>query len=181
MSVRKKAEKSQGTKAAKKTRKTNTESKSKTTRNKSVDSGDIRVAGKKLKQKSKKSAWNNDDDLVGLKRNKYSKIKQEFFDQEMMDYSKKLTEEEKKWLAQFMKEWLGANAKDAKFHKTKKDRKLIFDANNNRNSDIYSNHRASGRLIDYEKLRPLLDELYGTGNYEDDLIDYLDSKKAIKN
>lgn len=85
------------------------------------------------------------------------------------------------FLNHFMNEWLGANTKNAKLHKTKKDKKRVNDANNARNRDIYANKRASGCMIDYEKIRPIFDEIYGTSNYEDDLIDYIDSKKSIKN
>lgn len=116
--------------------------------------------------------------LNGLEKRFFSRIKQEFFD---VDYVNKLSDEEKRYLNDFLNEWLGANTTKAKFHKSKKDRKKVYDANNARNRDIYSNQRATGRFVDYEKIRKQIDEVHGSDNPEDDLIDYIDSKKAIKN
>lgn len=132
----------------------------------------------KTNEKIKKETRRDRDSHSGLRKRFFSRIKQEFFD---LDYIHLLDKEMQDFLSQFMNEWLGANTKDAKHHKTKKDKKRVNDANNARNRDIYANKRASGTMIDYEKIRPIFDEIYGTGNYEDDLIDYIDSKKAIKN
>lgn len=51
-------------------------------------------------------------------------------------------------MSNFMQEWLGANLKDgtSKMHKSKKQRKKVFDMNNARNRDIISNAKAGGLL-----------------------------------
>lgn len=44
-----------------------------------------------------------------------------------------LNDEEKKFLAQFYREWLNADPRDAKLYDTKEEWKSIFDENNSRN------------------------------------------------
>lgn len=126
----------------------------------------------------KKETRRDRETYSGLKRRFFSKVKQEFHD---LDYIHLLDEKAQEFLSHFMNEWLGANTKEAKLHKTKKDKKKVNDANNARNRDIYANKRAAGAMIDYEKIRSQFDEIHGSDNYEDELIDYIDSKKAIKN
>jgi len=141
----------------------------------------IKTASKKTEKKPKearKETRRDRDSHSGLKKRFFSRIKQEFFD---LDYIHLLDDAAQDFLSHFMNEWLGANTKDAKYHKTKKDKKRVNDANNARNRDIYANKRAAGAMIDYEKIRPIFDEIYGTDNYEEFLIDYIDSKKATKN
>ena len=48
-----------------------------------------------------------------------------------------------------MFEELGANLQDTKFNKSKKNKKRVFDANNSRNRDIWSIHKALGRISFY--------------------------------
>jgi hypothetical protein len=96
-------------------------------------------------------------------------------------YVKHLPLEIQIYMGQFMNEWLGANTVGAKFHRSKKDKKKVRDATNARNRDIYSNKRAGGMMVDYANIASSLDELSASSNYEDELIDYLDSKRVRKN
>lgn len=82
----------------------------------------------------------------GLVKKNFSKIKQEYHD---IDYIDQLGEKEKLYLSKFMFEELGANLQDTKFNKKKKDKKRVFDANNSRNRDIWSIHKALGRISLY--------------------------------
>lgn len=127
-----------------------------------------KAQGRKIKAKSKRP----DRGLnPGLKKSKFSRIKQEYFDQ---DYIDKLSDKDKAWLSKFNDEYLGANLKDGgnKFHKTKRLKKDCFDRNNARNRDIYGDAKAGGRL-ELAGERVLGD---GEVNYENELIDYIDSK-----
>lgn len=69
-----------------------------------------------------------------------------------IDYIGKLNEKEKIWLNGFLEEWVGANLqhKGKKFHKTKKERKLVFDKNNARNRDAFVTTKMLGKL-EYQK------------------------------
>ena len=129
------------------------------------------TARKRAKAKARKSKSRDRGLNPGLKKGKFSRIKQEYFDQ---DYIDQLNDKEKAWLSKFNDEWLGANTKDAKFHKSKKAKKRCNDQNNARNRDIYSQARALGRL-QYAGDTTLKEE--NTAEYEDELIDYIDSKK----
>lgn len=87
--------------------------------------------------------------LVGLEKRFFSKVKQEFHD---IDYVDQLGEKDRKFMSTFMEESLGANLSHPgkKLHKTKAERKLVFDANNARQRDIYAQMRASGRMVDID-------------------------------
>ncbi len=98
-----------------------------------------KVQGTRRKKQKKVSQKN-----AGLNPRKFSKVKQEFHD---FDYIKLLSPKEKQFLSDFTWEYLGANLTEAKYHKTKKARKDVFDANNARQRDIYSQRRAEGRLF----------------------------------
>lgn len=127
-------------------------------------------ARKSPKKKTKKVIKRSRGHNPGLKKGKFSRIKQEYFDQ---DYIDKLSDKDKAWLSQFNDEWLGANTKDARFHKSKKAKKRCNDQNNARNRDVYSNTRATGRL-DLAGEKTIGDN--ETRNYEDELINYIDNK-----
>ena len=76
----------------------------------------------------------------GLTKQTTLRIREDLVDQ---DYIEQLNESEKVWLNQFNEEWINMKVSKTgnfkpKFHKTKKDRKLINDRNNSRNRDIYS-------------------------------------------
>ena len=133
---------------------------------------------KKVKRTQKKKApRKNRGKNPGLKSNKFSRIKQEFFDQ---DYIDQLSEKEKDWLSKFNDEWLGARVRSFKklkrygnkggqLHKTKKKIKECYDNNNARNRDIFGVSRATGRLFYGSRTEPIAE-------YEDELIDYIDNK-----
>lgn len=81
----------------------------------------------------------------GLKKNLFSKIKQEYHD---LDYVDKLSEEEKEWLSRFMEEDLGArlNHDGKKIYKKKLGKAECYRRNNQRNRDLYSLVQATGQL-----------------------------------
>lgn len=130
-----------------------------------------RKKGTKDKQSSAKKRKRDTEKYPGLKKNLFSKIKQEYHD---IDYADKLNDDEKRMLSDFMEEWLGANLNHGgkKIHRKKQDRKKVYDMNNSRIRDIYSRSRASGQLdmeIPWSKLES--EEYY---NPEDQYIDLLD-------
>jgi hypothetical protein len=105
-----------------------------------------------------------------LEKRFFSKAKQEYHD---IDYVDQLSDKEKRWLNSFLEESLGArlNHPFKKIHKSKKDRKQIFSANNARNRDIASLYtkisNEPGIFIDSDE----------RNSVEDSLIDFIDSKK----
>lgn len=135
--------------------------------------------------KTKKSTKKKKRDLTktpGLKKNLFSKIKQEFHD---IDYADKLNDEEKQWLSAFMEEDLGArlNHPGKKIYKKKQDKLECYRRNNKRNWDIYSINKAQGKIADIPDLAAL-DYLQNldTTNPEDSIIDLIDkSKKTTEN
>lgn len=116
----------------------------------------------------------------GLKKNKFSKIKQEYHD---IDYAHKLDSKTAAWLNNFMEEDLGArlNHPGKKIYKTDADRKACYQRNNERNRDIYSNWRASGRLLtaSSKAIENYLDSKMEETilNPEDEIIEALDRHK----
>lgn len=114
----------------------------------------------------------------GLKKNLFSKIKQEYHD---YDYVDKLNHDEKVWLSKFTEENLGANtdpnkkAYDEKTTVHPKDyNKKIYAANNARNRDIQSLKRVTGKLV-YEHTEDTLEALD-----ENELNDQIDVTNDIK-
>ena len=102
----------------------------------------------KAKGTVKKKTRRDLSKCTGLQGRFFSKIKQEYHD---IDYADKLSAKDADWMGRFMEEYLGArvNHEGPKVHKklhTKKGRKKLFDPNNARNRDIYSQMRAQGRL-----------------------------------
>lgn len=90
-------------------------------------------------------------------------------------------------MSTFMEEYLGArvNHKSKKIHKkldTKEGRKKVFDPNNARNRDIYSNMKAQGKLMyddPNQYIEALQQEHYDAQDIENRLIDAIDEKKLI--
>lgn len=91
------------------------------------------------------------------------------------DYLDKLSDKEKKWLNDFTEEWVNAKTKDARFHKSKKARKLCHDRNNASNRCIWTLAKASGKNANLDTLEP--DEAIAE---EDKLIEELDKKYQNK-
>lgn len=120
------------------------------------------------KKNTKRSTTKNN----GLKRQFFSRIKQEFHD---IDYAHKLSPEEQAWLSKFMNEDLGANFTDKEdpIYTEKEDVKASYSRNNARNRDIYALQRAQGKLI-YSEFEPEEEETYDP---TEDLIDSLDSEE----
>lgn len=83
---------------------------------------------------------------VGLRKEKFSKIKQEYHD---IDYVNKLNDEEKQWLSKFLEEDLGArfNHGQENIYTEKDDVRASYRRNNQRNRDLYAIERAKGNLI----------------------------------
>ena len=113
----------------------------------------------------------------GLQKNLFAKVKQEYHD---LDYIDTLSAEEKEFMSQFMEEWLGArlNHERDKMHSTKAERKRVYDMNNARQRDIYSQARAMGKLempglfADFK-----IEEHY---NPEEDLVAAIDEAKETE-
>jgi hypothetical protein len=109
-----------------------------------------------------------------------NKIRREYLDQ---DYIDKLSPEEKKWLSTFNEEWLGANFNHGEevMHKTKEERRAIYNRNNSRHRDLISQMRAQGKLLDSDKIHEMLEKEELNTNikadlYEDILIKIIDRK-----
>lgn len=81
----------------------------------------------------------------GLDKSVNLRIRHELMDQ---DYISKLSENEKRWLSDFMREWSSADFthKGKKFHRSKKSRKAIYDANNARNRDAFAVTKSNDML-----------------------------------
>lgn len=92
-------------------------------------------------------------------------------------------------MSAFMEEWVGArlNHPGKKFHKTRKDRKKVFDANNARNRDFMSKPRIDNKHLDYVELdrvvdTQIMDEIRElmTYNPEDMYIKLMDNRSSIR-
>lgn len=81
----------------------------------------------------------------GLDKSVTLKVRHELLDQ---DYLHELNDTDKTWLSNFMREWASADLKHPgkKFHRTRKERKLINDANNARNRDSFAVTKSNGML-----------------------------------
>lgn len=94
--------------------------------------------------------------MESLNPGKIPRVRREFLD---VDYLHLLSEEELRWYAQFIDEWLGANIrKDGEgnilpghLHNTKELAKTCYDSNNKRNNDVYSIAKANNLLISFEE------------------------------
>lgn len=119
----------------------------------------------------------------GLRKDKFSKIKQEYHD---IDYAHKLDAKDAQWLNNFMEEDLGArlNHPGKKVYRKKADKRACYQRNNERNRDLYAASRATGTLLTASDtaienyLDSLMEQTYL--NPEDELIDQLDLKNAGK-
>ncbi len=90
--------------------------------------------------------------------------------EDVASYAHKLSNEEKAWLNQFMKEYNDADTKNAVFHTTAETRKICNDRNNARNRCDYTIAAAKGMLNlvedDYE-----LEKLLYEGALDDQIND----------
>jgi hypothetical protein len=70
------------------------------------------------------------------------------------DYVDKLTDEEKEWLNRFTAEYTNADFRHKnKIHKKKKDELQAYKRNNDRNADILTRAKASGKIYGLEVIR----------------------------
>ena len=81
----------------------------------------------------------------GIDKSVTLRVRQELLDQ---DYIHLLSEEEKTWLSNFMREYASAdfNHPGKKLHKTKKRIKSVYDSNNARNRDAFAVTKSNGML-----------------------------------
>lgn len=95
---------------------------------------------------------------AGLDKSVNLKIRHELID---FDYLDKLTHKEKLWLSNFMREYAAADFTHAgkKLHKTKKSKKLVYDANNARNRDSFSVTKSNGLLKGFKNFPNSGDEI----------------------
>jgi len=116
----------------------------------------------------------------GLDKKYNLKIRQELIDQ---DYIDKLTDEEKDWLSRFNEEYVSANFqhKGKKLHKTKKQKRERYQANNKRNVDIFAVSKANEMLRGEKDIKSVLDKSdTNASQHEDTMIALIDMKKNIK-
>lgn len=140
----------------------------------------------------KKTKINKEVRLTALDIKKTNVIRREWFD---MDYISKLSQEEYRWLAQFIDEYLCANItkhsngriKKGHLHKTKKLAKECYDNNNKRNNDLFTISQVNG-LLDFISFLPgnsaetLDDEVRMVNHHliEDAIIAEIDKKNLNK-
>lgn len=145
-----------------------------------------------MRKSKKKKTKRSETKYPGLVKEMNLKIRQELIDQ---DYINKLSEDEKKWLNQFNKEYITADFRDKKnrLHPKKYTSKTLKsngqkkkidiykkdceDKNNSRNRDAYSITKVNNMLKGDEAF-PAIDIDNRSTNYhdtEDALIDYLDN------
>lgn len=104
------------------------------------------------------------------------RVRREFID---MDYIDSLSNEEKKWLSEFVSEYYGAsfskdedgNWKKDYMHKSKTLKKECMDDNNKRNNDVYGVSKANNRLINIDQV---IKSDIGSDHIENALIEVLD-------
>lgn len=132
----------------------------------------------------------NKDDA--LKKFFNPKVRSEVWDG--LDYINDLPEAEKEWMKKFMSEYANASIgvdkkgmpKKGHLHKTKKQKKSVFDANNKRNNDVFGVTKVNGLLeYDVNGLSHERDIWFETdpNSTEDALhwaIDYKNNKNATK-
>lgn len=131
----------------------------------------------KKKGATRKSTTKNS----GLKKQYFSRIKQEYHD---IDYMDKLDDKEKAWLSSFMDEDLGANFthEGKKIYKKKRDIKESYHRNNARNRDQYANSKAAGKTVDIsaDQAYQYWEENYIDSNFEQKVFDQIEKGKDIK-
>lgn len=94
----------------------------------------------------------------------------------MINYLKKINW----WLNNFNREWISVDFKykGKKLHRKKRDKKIIYDANNARNRDSFSVTKANG-MLEYQDA-PKSETKIKTDEYEDMLIEIIDKKSLYK-
>lgn len=90
--------------------------------------------------------------------------------EDLASYANQLNDEEKAWLNQFAKEYINADTKDAKFHKTAQERKICNDKNNARNRCWYTEEAAANRLNLIGSDSEMEQIIYGDQEVEEDFV-----------
>lgn len=115
----------------------------------------------------------------GLDKSVNLRIRHEVMDQ---DYLQKLSESEKEWLSNFMREYVSAdfNHPGKILNRKKKQKKAIYDSNNSRNRDLYSLTNNIGMLKEEKEIRKVVNKVQNQNIMEDVLIELLDNFNATK-
>lgn len=126
-------------------------------------------------KKKKKPSKRKKQTLWGLEPRTFKRGSRYFVDQ---DYTKDLSDKDKKWLSTFNEEYYN-NVLTPKTKRSKKKRKTIYDLTNARNRDMYTNYR----IYDTEKRNDNDDELKllidtNRESCEDELTSWIDFKKS---
>lgn len=123
-------------------------------------------------KKPRKKNNREERDYPGLEKGQNLKIRADLID---YDYVHKLSAEEKEWLNAFSEEFIGANFKHKgpKLHKSKRQKRKCYAANNARNRCSYSKAKANHDVIDAEPTIASVD------NTEDVLIEIIDKLKKV--
>ena len=95
--------------------------------------------------------------------------------EDMASYFDKLSDKDKAWLNQFAKEYVNANLKDAKLHKTKELKRDCYNRNNARNRCIWTKAKASGKTMNIDDIN----EDSG-GSFEENVIEKIDEELFFK-
>jgi hypothetical protein len=128
------------------------------TKSKSTNKVSKKASSAKKAKRKKKVTRRDKEKFPGLHARFFSKIKQEYHD---IDYANQLSDKEKDFMSRFMDEWLGArlNHPGKKLHKTKKERKMVYDANNARNRDVMSQGRVKAS-VEEVYIKPAEEKVY---------------------
>lgn len=117
----------------------------------------------------------------GLDKRVNSRTRHELID---FDYVDKLSDTEKKWLSNFMEEWLSGNFNHEGriFHKSKKSKRECYNRNNARNRDAMSIAQATGNMrysADKAADAPMTNKAVpALDSVESSIIDLIDLKNA---
>jgi hypothetical protein len=72
------------------------------------------------------------------------------YDDKGREVMRKMTDQEKDWLAQFYKEWLNADRSDSKLYSSDEEWKDIYGENNARNRCILNKAKKMGKLDSFD-------------------------------
>lgn len=111
----------------------------------------------------------------GFDKGVNSRTRWEYLDQ---DYIDKLSPKDKKYLSDFMCEWMSGNFQHEgkKLHKTGQEKRDCYNRNNARNRDVYAIKKATGYLAPIEDHAQALESKHiSKDSNEDALIDLIDS------
>lgn len=95
---------------------------------------------------------------------------------DIMQYANTLPNKEKKWLSEFVAEYINADFQHGGVirHKTKRLKKSCYDKNNARNRDILTQAKAQGTAVVFSQLNDKEDNV----DEMDVLIEKIDRKKS---